>query len=182
VHVADGPLLGKGADPDFEVDAHRPLVEEVLDFEAVDCSSAGFDELHVQPFRAGDLRLDVVARHECRPAVVGHVADERVDFPLAGFPLLDGVGPSTNVFEVDSAVVCEFHQRLQLFEPFPPGVAAVVGLRFEFADDGLRDDDGRTGKALPFTVAIGVRVGGNLCGHAAVDDHARVRDDFHTWG
>jgi len=169
-HLADAAPLRHRRDADLEVEAHRLLVEELLDGELLGGAGLGFDVGHLEPLRLCDLCLDVVARQERRRAVGGDVPDERVDLALAGVALLQGLGPPTDVLDGDLARFVERDQPLELLEPLPAGLAAVVGLRFEFAHDCLGDHDGRAGELA----------GVNPLGDPPVDDHARVRDEFHV--
>jgi hypothetical protein len=86
--------------------------------------------------------------------------------------LLVGVGPSPDVLDDNFAGLVEVDESLELFEPLPAGLSAVVCLRFEFADNRLRDGDGRVGELA----------GIDTLGDPAVDDNTRIRDDFHTDG
>ncbi len=102
--------------------------------------------------------------------LAGRVADHRVDLALLGGVPPAGLGADADVRQVDPSLVGHRREPLELREPVPAGVAAVVGLRLQFADDGLGDDHRR---ALVGPVL-------DAFGHAAVDDRTGVRYYVHT--
>jgi len=110
------------------VDAHRRLVEEVLDVEAVGVDGPGLDVLHLDPLRAGDLALDWVAGEKERIVLGGDPPDERVDVAGRRPPNLPLVGAVADVPEFDLVVIGEFVEFPEFRQPVPAGLPAVVGL------------------------------------------------------
>ena len=161
VHIADVAAFRHRPHPRLQVDRHRRLVEETLDGEPAGVLGLGFDVLDRDARGLRHLRLHHVARQQRRVVFRGEVADERVYVAFARSLRLARVRPATDVLEGERPLVGEFDESLELFEPRPAGVTAVVGLRLEFGDDGLGDVH-----RPPLVVPLG---------HAAVDDRARVR-------
>ena len=169
-HVTDLATLCHRDDAHLEVDGHGRLVEVVLDAESSPLALLGFEVLDRESLPFPDLRLDDIARDERGAVVDGDLANDRIDGPLARALDLALRGPPPDVLDLDLAVVVELGEALELLDAVPPDVAAAVGLCLDLADDGLGEVDGGPG-VLPL---------GHLLRDAAVDDHARVRNDLHT--
>ena len=159
------------------MDAHRLVVEELLDSQLADRTIrpgpalARFDLLDGETLRAGDLGLDTVAREQCRAVFARDVADERVDLARMSVVAFARFGPTTDVLQtLDPPVFEKRREPPELFESVPAALLTPVGLAFELGDDGLGDIDARPGERTVFDPSR----------DAAVDDYTRIRYDIHT--
>ncbi len=104
-HLPDSSAFGHRFDVGLEVDAHRLVVEVLLDIERADGSNLRRNVFDSQSFGLGDFRLDEVAREERRLVFLGEIANQRIDLAFACVAAFDRVRAVTDVLEGDRSCI-----------------------------------------------------------------------------